>query len=62
MRLVKAAYLASGEFPEAEKYGLTSQLWLAKDLGFFTYVTEIRNQVLRILAMLNGLITQKRGS
>ena len=38
---------------------LDTQLWLAKDLGLLTDIRVVRNEVLRILAMLNGLIKQK---
>jgi len=39
---------------------LDTQLWLARDLDLLRDITGLRSQVLRILAMLNGLIKQKR--
>jgi len=37
---------------------LDTQLWLAKDLGLLDDISMPRGHVLRILAMLNGLIKQ----
>lgn len=100
MRLVKVVYEATSQFPEDERYGLTSQIrrsaisvpsniaegaargstaelvrflqisraslmeldtqiWLANDLGLLSDVGPLRNDMLRILAMLNGLIRSK---
>ncbi len=39
---------------------LDTQIWLAKDLDLLADVSAIREQVLRILAMLDGLIRKKR--
>jgi len=41
---------------------LDTQLWLAKDLALLHDITAMRSQVLRILAMLNGLIKHKRAT
>lgn len=41
---------------------LDTQLWLAKDLGLLDDIGEPRHHVLRILAMLNGLIKHKSRS
>lgn len=38
---------------------LDTQLWLAKDLGLLKALQDLREHVLRILAMLNGLIRHK---
>ena len=36
-----------------------TQLWLDKDLGLLNALKDLREHVLRILAMLNGLIRHK---
>lgn len=38
---------------------LDTQLWLAKDLGLLADIAQVRDQILHILAMLNGLICHK---
>lgn len=38
---------------------LDTQLWLAKDLGLLADIAQVRDQILHILAMLNGLIRHK---
>ncbi len=41
---------------------LDTQIWLGRDLGLLDDIKEVRGHVMRILAMLNGLIRQKSGS
>lgn len=38
---------------------LDTQVWLAKDLEYLSDTSELRQQLVRILAMLNGLIRRK---
>jgi four helix bundle protein len=101
MRLVREAYRVTASFPEAEKFGLTSQIrrsaisipsniaegaarggrielirfltiargslaeldtqiWIARDLGFFNDAQDYRDSIQLLMARLNALITSNR--
>jgi four helix bundle protein len=101
MRLVREAYRVTASFPDAEKFGLTSQIrrsaisipsniaegaarggrvelirfltiardslaeldtqiWIARDLGFFNDAQDYQDNIQLLMARLNALITSNR--